>query len=278
MEDDPKKEALRKLTESLRARPDATAVNNLPSPQPKRSIGPVTKGNTPLPEASVQSQYQPKYDKAMNILADMIPVLGTVRGVQQGHSMAQGGNPLLGAIAAASSLAPEGGNIAGKVTKSIATHSETGATKELLDHMMKTADKIVANKQANIERVNAAAMKFGDRYFQGYNHGGALRGAIEGGTARSSKEWNRGYMTTNNRFIDEDEAAVIGQKSGIIPGNHPNNYLVSEDFSALDPKYGSTLKPTKLDDRYRRIDEGNEVFPSNVIKVMEKIAVAKKPQ
>lgn len=93
---------------------DATAVDNRPHGSPQRTIGPVTPGNVPLPQATYQSQYQPRYDKAMNMLSDMLPVTGAIRAIQGGHQMAQQGHPYAGALSAALGFVPEGGGLASR--------------------------------------------------------------------------------------------------------------------------------------------------------------------
>ena len=92
---------------------DATAVNNRPQYPQQRTIGPVTRGNVPLPEATVQSRYQPRYDKAMSFLSDMLPVLGDARSIVGGAQQAMQGHPIAGGLMAAAGMLPMGGRIAG---------------------------------------------------------------------------------------------------------------------------------------------------------------------
>lgn len=105
---------------------DATRVTNGPPDLTRfaRSIGPATPGNRPLPEATVQSAHQPRYDKAMGVLADMIPVLGSLRGVRAGHDLAQAGSPLMGAATAALSVLPEAGGAVGRALPEVAQFAQ----------------------------------------------------------------------------------------------------------------------------------------------------------
>jgi hypothetical protein len=121
--------------------PDATSVYNQPrNLPPMRSVGPVTKGNISLPEATYQSQYRPRYDKAMSMLADALPVIGDARALAQAGQSAKQGHYLAAALGAAGAAVPMGGRI-GRVAEEEAARVAAPAARDAFYQGSKLVDE-----------------------------------------------------------------------------------------------------------------------------------------
>jgi hypothetical protein len=226
---------------------DATAVQNRPAQQPQRSVGPAMPGNSPLPEATVQSQHQPRYDKAMNLLADLIPVLGSLRGVGAGHEMAQAGNPFLGALTAAASLAPEGGNLAKQGIKSVAVHAAGDAEREALARMGKSADRIMASvARDNLDRY-APTMYHETNIDKALTMLGSIHEDMAPRAVFMSDAPEMALGQGNNRGVrfEFDASKLAGRQHGAKPGLAFTAPRGGSEFVAINNKQQSYMDAVK---------------------------------
>jgi len=87
----------------------------------------------------------------------------------------------------------------------------------------------------SVERIDAAAVQYGDDVFVGINHGEAYEKltAIHPEIIAANADIKNGFLTSTGRFVSRDEASVIADKAEQIRDEMKNKIrtgLHSEDL------------------------------------------------
>ena len=199
------------------------------------------------------SDYAASVDTAFGLLsaAELVPGVGLTGDAIVGAGKA---GMRVGARRAVRKAVGEGVSKEGSGAVENAAVDAVSAKQESLDTLAKTIEgadgktytidgKVVGQED---ETVKNAAVRFGDRIFEGPNHGVALDNAAQA-LGKTQDELidqidqnTEGFLTSTGRFVSREEADTIARAKGQKKqGSDNQNFLGSEDLVPASPKLGS---------------------------------------